>query len=76
MEADIKYHNNEDGSKSFQVPVEFMDKAQGKVNELSSYDLEILLVSVKELSRSLDCESAFDTSVLCKKVEQAKVSDA
>jgi hypothetical protein len=76
VETDIEFHDEEDGSHSFQLPAEFIEKAEGKVNELSSEDLALLLSSVKELDRALDHGFAFGSSSLCKKVEKAKENDA
>lgn len=72
---DIEFKTEEDGSKSFKLPDEFIEKSKLKVNELSMEELSFLLKSAKELDKALDYEQDCSQSSLCKGVQQKNPAD-
>lgn len=72
---DIEFTEEEDGSKSFILPQEFVDKSKPKANKLSACELEFMLRAAKELDVALDDEESYRSSPLCKSAQQVNLAD-
>lgn len=71
----IEYTEEEDGSQSFCLPQEFVDKSTTRVNKLSISELEFLLKAAIALDVSIDYEESYRSSPLCINIQRAIPAD-